>query len=67
MSVKEPAFANQLSKRRDLERQREIHLAKIAAAKPMLTTQTDLPHGYRFPLLKAKKVMQEEGIHATAC
>jgi hypothetical protein len=61
MSVKEPAFANHLSKRRDLDRQREIHLAKIAGAKPMLATLTEMPHGYRFPLLKSKKVMMEEG------
>ena len=61
MSVKEPAFANHLSKRRDMERQREIHLAKIASAKPMLTTQTNLPFGYRFPSINSKKMMHNEG------
>ena len=32
---------------------------KVALAKP-LTTITE-PHSYRFPLLKAKKLMMEEG------
>ena len=59
MSVKEPAFANHLSKRRDLERKKEIHNMKIALAKPL--TNIIEPHSYRFPLLKAKKTMLEEG------
>jgi hypothetical protein len=33
---------------------------KVALAKP-LTTIIE-PHSYRFPLLKAKKMMMEEGI-----
>ena len=32
---------------------------KIAQAKPL--THISEPHSYRFPLLKAKKVMMEEG------
>lgn len=56
---REPAFANKLLKKWQLERQQEHHYNKILSARPHLATEE--PFSFKFPLLKSKKRMIEEG------
>ena len=55
---REPAFVNKIIKKKQQERELELHYEKLSTIQPV--TRVDLPHSFRFPLLKSKKRLLEE-------
>jgi hypothetical protein len=56
---REPAFVNKILKKKQQDRELELHYEKLSTIQPV--TRVDMPHSFRFPLLKSKKKHIEEG------
>ena len=56
---REPAFVNKILKKKQQDRELELHYQKLHSMQPV--TKVDMPHSFRFPLLKGKKRQLEEG------
>lgn len=50
---------NKILKKKQQDRELELHYEKLSTIQPV--TRVDMPHSFRFPLLKSKKKHIEEG------
>lgn len=55
---REPAFVNKILKKKQQERELELHYHKLDSMQPV--TRVDMPRSFQFPLLKSKKRQIEE-------
>ena len=49
---REPAYVNKLLKKKQQERELELHYLKLDTMQPV--TRIDIPRSFQFPLLKSK-------------
>jgi hypothetical protein len=54
-----PAYQSKILKRRQIEKDMELHYSKLSTAKSV--TDNNEPTSLRFPLLKSKKKTQQDG------
>ena len=55
---REPAFVNKILKKKQQDRELELHYQKLDTIQPV--TRVDMPRSFQFPLLKSKKRQIEE-------